>query len=273
MSIFFIVIVGVGWGVSLYLQSSIILYGVVAFVILIQITSYWKAHEVVIKITKAREINRGEYFDYWNSVENLCISLGAPMPKLYIIDDPSPNAFATGRNPEHSAIVVTSGLLEIMEKNELEGVLAHELAHIQNRDTLLMTATVVMFSIITILLDVLLHSAIFSGSDNRSPINFVIIIAAWILLPITLMIIRMAISRRREYQADATAAVYTRYPEGLASALEKIKNTAVPMKKVDSSTAHLFISDPIGKKKKLAKFAKLFDTHPPIDERISILRN
>ena len=274
MSIFFIIVVGISWGFSLYFQSQIILYVVVLIVVSLQIVSYWKSHEIVIKLTKARKITREEFFDYWNIVENLCIQLGVEMPALYVIDDPSPNAFATGRNPKHSAIVCTTGLLNIMDRSELEGVLAHELAHIQNRDTLLMTATVVMFSFVTIMLDILLHTFAFSDrSDVRSPLTIVIVLAAYILLPIVLMIIRLAISRRREYQADATAAIYTRYPEGLASALEKIEQTAVPMKKVDSSTAHLFISDPFGKKKKLAWASKLFDTHPPIQERISQLRS
>lgn len=272
MSIFLVVVIAVGWGASLYFNSPLILYVVVIFSILLNIASYWKSHDIVIKLTNAKPIKREDYFDYWNIVENLCIRLGVTMPSLYIIEDQSPNAFATGRSPKKSAIVVTRGLLEIMEKTELEGVLAHELAHIQNRDTLLMTSVVVLFGIVTIILDFLLHSIIWGGSREKHPIFIVVIIASYFLIPIILSLIRLAVSRRREYQADTTAALYTRYPEGLASALEKIKNSSSKsMKNANTSTAHLFISDPFLHKSKKIKFMRLFDTHPPIEKRIESL--
>lgn len=271
MSVFLIFVIAVGWGASLYFKSPSFLYIVVIIAVTINIVSYWKSHEVVIKLTNAKPISREEYFDYWNIVENLCISLGVPMPSLYIIEDKSPNAFATGRSPKKSAIVVTRGLIEMMEKNELEGVLAHELAHIQNRDTLLMTSVVVLFGIVTIILDFVLHSVAWGGSRDKGPWVIVIVVAAYILIPIILSLIRLAVSRNREYQADVTAALYTRYPEGLASALEKIKNFNVPMKNANTSTAHLFISDPFLHKPKTFKFMRLFDTHPPVEKRISAL--
>ena len=237
-------------------------------------------------MTRAREVTRDKYFEYWNAVENLCISIGAPMPKLYVIDDSSPNAFATGRSPKHSAIVVTKGLLDSMDKTELEGVLAHELAHIQNRDTLLMTSVVVLFGFVVILLDMILHLTVFGDDEEGGGVlMLVIILASYIVMPILLALIRLAISRKREFLADATAGVYTRYPEGLASALEKIGCIHKPMKHTSSATAHLFISDPSAsyavdkaddsvrsrRQSGRKKLFHLFDTHPPIPERVKAL--
>ena len=280
MGIFFIVVIGVGWFVSFSLNSPIILYIVVIFTLIININAYWNSHKIAIKLTRAKPITREEYFDYWNIVENLCISIGSPMPKLYIIEDQSPNAFATGRNPEHAAIVVTRGLLEMMERQELEGVLAHELAHIQNRDTLLMTSAVVLFGVVTLLLDIVLRMIVFGDDRNKHPAVLVIAVAAYIIIPIFLMVIKFAISRKREYLADATAGVYTRYPEGLASALKKIEQNTKPLKHANSATAHLFISDPFAdadhtkkqKKKGIGlSIHRLFETHPPIQKRIEAL--
>ena len=282
MSVFFIVVIAVAWFVSYFFESSLILYIIVPIIVLLNIGAYWKSDTIAIRLTRAKPITRETHFDYWNAVENLCISIGAPMPKLYVIDDSSPNAFATGRNPEHSAIVVTQGLLDMMEKPELEGVLAHELAHIQNRDTLLMTAVVVLFGVVTLLLDIVLHTTALFGDDSGrgNPVALIVIFLAYLIVPIVLSIIRLAISRKREFLADATAGVYTRYPDGLASALEKIGQVSKPMKHANSATAHLFISDPYatsdhpGKKKKGFGLSlhRLFDTHPPIEERVHALR-
>ena len=269
MSTFFIVVVGIAWIVSLY-TSPTVLYVIVGVVIVLQVVAYWRSHEIVIKMTGAREVTREEFFDYWNSVENLCIGTGLPMPRLYVIDDPSPNAFATGRSPEYSAICCTTGLLEVMNKTELEGVIAHELAHIANRDTLIMTVTVVLFSVITILLDIMVRIAL--TNENRSPAIVIVSIVAYTLLPIVLTCIRLAVSRQREFQADATAAIFTRYPEGLAAALTKIKESAMPMRKVNTAASHLFISDPLVKNRRFAWMSRLFDTHPPIDNRIAALQ-
>lgn len=287
MSLFLVFVIGVGWLASHYFQSPGILYIVTLIAVLINVFAYWNSDKIAVRLTRAREISREEYFDYWNMVENLCISIGAPMPKLYIINDSSPNAFATGRNPKHSAIVVTKGLLDIMDKTELEGVLAHELAHIQNRDTLLMTSVVVLLGFVVILLDILLHVTAFAGGDDDeggSPVMIIIILVAYLVMPLLLTLIRLAVSRKREFLADATAGVYTRHPEGLASALEKIGKHHQPMRHTSSATAHLFISDPFaayassnlrhrGSGQRIGgKFARLFDTHPPIPERVSALR-
>lgn len=282
----FIVVISVGWFASYVFGSPVILFFVVIFAIVLNVFAYWKSDSIAIRLTGAKEITRDEYFDYWNAVENICLSIGAPVPSMYVIDDPSPNAFATGRDPEHSAIVVTTGLLELMEKTELEGVLAHELAHIQNRDTLLMTSLVVMFGFVVILLEMVLRFSAFGGGDDRGRSGLVLIIAmlaAYLLIPVLMSVIRLAISRKREFLADATAGVYTRYPEGLASALEKIERVHKPMRRVSSATAHLFISDPSasyaprsGKathslKRRFGKVFHLFDTHPPIPDRVNAL--
>ena len=281
MGLFLMVVIGIAWFAAWHFQTPIILYIVVGIAIAVNITAYWRSDTVAIRLTRAKEITREEYFDYWNIVENLCISIGAPMPKLYIIEDMSPNAFATGRSPKHSAIVVTRGLLDMMDRAELEGVLAHELAHIQNRDTLLMTVAVVLFGIATILLDIILHASLSFGDRRNNWVVLAVIVIAYLTVPIVLTVIRMAISRKREFLADATAGVYTRYPEGLASALEKIGRHSEPMKHASSATAHLFISDPYGvsdhgggeqKKRGLGLgIHRLFDTHPPIQRRVEAL--
>ena len=290
MSLFLILVIGVGWLASVYFGSPGILYIVTLIAVSINIFAYWHSDRIAVRLTRAREISRDEYFDYWNAVENLCISIGVPVPKLYVINDTSPNAFATGRSPKHSAIVVTKGLLDVMDTVELEGVLAHELAHIQNRDTLLMTSVVVLFGFVVILLDMLLHVMAFGGGDDDeggSPLMFLVIIAAYFLMPLLLTLIRLAVSRKREFLADATAGVYTRHPEGLASALEKIGKIHQPMRHTSSATAHLFISDPFASyadshgsagmhrrrgQRLGGRFARLFDTHPPIAERVHALR-
>lgn len=287
MSLFLIFVIGVGWLASYHFGSPVILYLVILIAVLLNIFAYWNSDKIAIRLTRAQEITRDKYFDYWNAVENLCISVGVPMPKMYVIDDPSPNAFATGRSPKHSAIVVTKGLLDVMDKTELEGVLAHELAHIQNKDTLLMTSVVVLFGFVVILLDMILHFTVFGGDDEEGGgmMVLLIVLVSYIVMPILLTIIRLAISRKREFLADATAGVYTRYPEGLASALEKIGRVHKPMKHTSSATAHLFISDPSAsyavnradgsvrshRRSGRKKLFHLFDTHPPIPERVNAL--
>jgi heat shock protein HtpX len=197
---------------------------------------------------------------------------------VYIIDDPSPNAFATGRNPQHAVVAVSTGLLRILNRSELEGVVAHEMAHIGNRDMLVMTVAVVLAGFVAILADFLSRAFMFSGGDNRdrSPIFLILGIAGIILAPIAAQLIQLAISRKREYLADATGALLTRYPEGLASALEKISASHLPMQKVSHATAHLFISDPYGgetgRRSLGQRISNLFATHPPAAERIRLLR-
>ena len=209
--------------------------------------------------------------------ENLAITAGIPMPKMYVMHDSSPNAFATGRNPEHAAVAVTSGILNLLDRTELEGVLAHEFSHIGNRDMLVATVAVVLAGFVAIAADMLMRAMMFGGSDNenRNPVFLVMGIVGIILAPIAAQLIHLAISRKREYLADASGALLTRYPEGLASALEKISGAAHPMQHASHATAHLFISDPFadgGKRSIGQKVSGLFQTHPPAHDRIRRLR-
>lgn len=277
MSVFLVMVIAICYGVSWYMGNPIILYIGAAFALFTSVGSYWFSDKVVLKMTNAKPITHAEAPDLYNIVENLSITAGLPMPRVFIVEDPSPNAFATGRDPEHAVVAVTSGLLQILERNELEGVVAHELAHIGNRDMLVMTVAVVLAGFVAIVADVLTRSLIFGGGDsrNKSPIFLILGIAGIILAPIAAKLIQLAVSRKREYLADATGALLTRYPEGLASALEKISKHSQPMKKASHATAHLFISDPFQEKSKgiKQKLSGLFQTHPPAEDRIQKLRS
>lgn len=225
---------------------------------------------------KAKPVTREEYFDLWNITENLAITAGLPMPKLYIIEDSAPNAFATGRNKEHAVVAVTTGLLGILDRSELEGVIAHELAHIGNRDMLLSTVVVVMVGFITLLSDFFLRTARFGGNSRgkAGQVQAVVFIAGIILAilsPLIAKLIQLAVSRKREFLADASGALLTRYPEGLANALKKISATPINMRTANHATAHLFISSPFSGAKKESFLTKLFMTHPPVKERIYAL--
>jgi len=275
MGLFLVVIVGLGYFVSVYYSNPGILYVAVIFSLFMNVASFWWSDKIVLSMSKAREAKREEFFDFYTSAENLSIAAGLPMPKLYVIDDPAPNAFATGRDKNHAVVAVTIGLLQKLDKSELEGVIAHELSHIGNRDILLMSAVVVLVGFVSIISDMFLRSMWFGGGnrDNNNKAGGVLAIvgiALIILSPIIATLIKMAISRRREYLADASGALLTRYPEGLASALEKISNYNLPMKNTSNATAHLFISNPFGGK--ATAISNLFQTHPPIAERIKILR-
>lgn len=276
MTVFLVLVIAIGYAVSWYLESSIILYIAVAFALIMNIGSYWYSDKIVLRMTGARPVSREEHRELWNVVENLAITAGLPMPKVYIVNDPAPNAFATGRNPEHAVVAVTTGLLQILDRTELEGVIAHELSHVGNRDMLVMTVAVVLAGFIAILADFFMRAMIFGGgNDRKHPIFLVLAIVGIILAPIAAKLIQLAVSRKREYLADASGALLTRYPEGLASALEKISSYSRPMQKASHATAHLFISDPFGKGEKRSigqRIGGLFQTHPPAEERIRILR-
>lgn len=283
MTGFLLIIIAIGFGLSFVYGNSMLLYGAIAISLLMNIGAYWFSDSLVLSMANARRIEkREEYPDLWNTLENLCITAGLPMPKLYIIDDPAPNAFATGRNKDHAVVAVTTGLLPLLSKSELEGVLAHELGHIGNRDMLLQTVIVVFAGVISIIADLALRASLFGGQDERKGPAFLILgILAMILAPIAATIIRLAISREREFLADATSALITRYPEGLASALQKISNFHQPMKVQHAAIAHLFISDPMGindesearEGEKVSWIQKMFMTHPPVEERIARLLN
>ena len=271
MSLFFIIIIGIGFFVSQYYGNVNILYIFVIFSVVMNIVSYWYSDKIALSINHAKEIKEQDNQELWHIVENLAITAGLPMPKLYIIDDPAPNAFATGRNKEHAVVAVTTGLLQILEKNELEGVIAHELSHIGNRDILLSTVVVVLVGFISIIANMFMRSLFFGGGrdreENGGGIMVIIGIILSILAPIFATLIQLAISRKREFLADASGALLTRYPDGLANALIKISKYNRPMKYANEATAHLFISSPFSGK----KISNLFSTHPPVEARVKAL--
>ena len=232
---------------------------------------YFVASSLAMAMTGAKEIQKQDAPELWRTVENLAIASGVPMPKVYLINDPAPNAFATGRDPKHAIVGATTGLLEIMDKRELEAVMAHEMSHVQNYDIRVSMIAFGLVSAIGLLSDVALRMMFFGDSRDRNvhPMVYVLGLAVVILAPILAAITQMAISRQREYLADASGALMTRDSEGLASALGKLRDYGRPMQKQTTSTANLFLSDPL----KPGFFAKLFSTHPPIDERIARLRN
>ena len=232
---------------------------------------YFVASSLAMAMTGAKEIQKQDAPELWRTVENLAIASGVPMPKVYLINDPAPNAFATGRDPKHAIVGATTGLLEIMDKRELEAVMAHEMSHVQNYDIRVSMIAFGLVSAIGLLADVALRMMFFGDSRDRNvhPMVYILGLAVVILAPLLAAITQMAISRQREYLADASGALMTRDSEGLASALGKLRDYGRPMQKQTTSTAKLFLSNPL----KPGFFAKLFSTHPPIDERIARLRN
>ncbi len=278
MAMFLAIVVAIGYGIAWYLGDPSILYIAIIFALLMNVGSYWFSDKLVLSMTGAKPITLQEAPELYRIVENLSITAGLPMPKVYIIEDSAPNAFATGRDPEHAVVAATTGLLRILDKNELEGVMAHEMAHIGNRDMLVMTVAVVLAGFVAILADVFSRSLMLGGGDgrDRNPIFLILGIVGIILAPIAAQLIKMAISRKREYLADASGALLTRYPEGLASALEKIAALHQPMRRASHATAHLFINDPFsdGRARSFGgRINGLFATHPPVEERVRLLRN
>jgi heat shock protein HtpX len=275
ISFFLLFIIGLGWVFSYQFNSPIILIIAVIFSSLMSFTSYWYSDKIVLRMSQAKEINKADNLELYRLVENLCITAGLPLPRIYIINEMSPNAFATGRDPEHAVVAVTRGLLEKLDRSEIEGVLAHELSHIGNRDILLQTVVVVLVGLVALISDWFLRFSFWGGRSRNSRndgklglIMLIIGIALAILSPLIGALIQMSISRKREFLADASGALLTRYPEGLARALEKISQDKTPLKIANKATAHLYISNPFKGK----KISKLFMTHPPVEERIRALR-
>ncbi len=273
-TLFFVAIIALGWVFSRIYANPGILVIAVLFSSVTSFISYWYSDKIVLAISRAKEINHEEYREFYHVVENLSIAAGLPMPKVYLIDELSPNALATGRDPKHAVVAVTRGLLEKLDRSELEGVIAHEMSHIGNRDILLSTVVVVLVGFAALLSDFFMRSMFFGGfgrDRNKSDgggILMLIGIALAILSPIAAMLIQMAISRKREFLADASGGLLTRYPEGLARALEKISKDQTPLRIANKATSHLWFSSPkIGK-----SIGGLFMTHPPIEERVKRLR-
>ncbi len=281
MALFVLLIAGLAELIALalgggYIAGIFVLAGAGLYVTI----SYFAASSVILGISQAREIRKEDNPDLYNIVENLCIGSGLPMPRIYIIDDTAPNAFATGRDPRHASIAVTSGLLQKMDKLELEGVIAHELSHVKNYDIRVMTLVVVLVGVVALISDFMLRFTWF-GSGRRpgnrgkgeglgGAIILAALLVAAILAPIAAVLMQMAISRGREYLADSSGALLTRYPDGLARALEKIASDKEPLEVANKATAHLYIANPLKGHESWAN--NLFATHPPIQERIRRLR-
>lgn len=256
----------------LFLGIGLVISGVAGF------TSYYYSDKVILTMSKAKQIAKKDNPELYRIVENLCIGQGVPMPRIYIIDDSALNAFATGRDPKHGVICFTTGILETLNKAELEGVTAHELSHIKNFDIRLMSIIVVLVGLVALLADFFMRSLWWQGSDNdnRNSSNSVFLligIALAIISPLIATLIQLSVSRKREFLADASGALLTRYPEGLASALEKISKDKEPLEVANNATAHLYIANPFKGKRVHNWLSGLFNTHPPIEERIKILRS
>lgn len=265
-------VAGLGWLFSQYAggQPSIF-YGTIIGSIIYAAITYFAGAKMALAVNGARQISKRDNPRLWRTVENLSITDGLPMPKVYIMNDPSPNAFATGRDPKHSAVCTTTGLLEIMNDSELEAVLAHEMGHVKNYDIRVSMIAFALTAVISLLADIMLRMTWFRGDDregNNNQLFFLLGIVAAILAPIIATLIQLAISRQREYLADATSALTTRYPEGLISALQKLQTTGTTLQKQNTSTAHLFFANPL----KGHSLAGLFSTHPPIQDRIARLK-
>ncbi|MDP3882452.1 MAG: M48 family metallopeptidase [Candidatus Staskawiczbacteria bacterium] len=275
---FLVFIIAIGWLFSYLLNDSAILYFAVFLSIFTSFGSYWWSDKIVLAMYNARPIEKKDNPELYRVVENLCITAGLPLPRIYVLPELQPNAFATGRNAKHAVVAVTRGLLNRLDKKELEGVIAHELSHIGNKDMLLMTVVAILAGIVAIIANLFFRISFWGGgrrSDNKGNAGAILIIlgiVAAILAPIAATLVQLAISRKREFLADADGALLTRYPEGLASALEKISSDPTPMKVKNDASASLFIDSPYKGKQKTNWFIKLFMTHPPMEERIRALR-
>lgn len=285
MLAFLVFIIGIGFGLSYYMDAPEILFFAVLISIVMNVWAYWFSHKTVIRMTGAKPADPKQYSELYNLTENLAITAGLPMPKLYIVNDDAPNAFATGRNEKHAAVAVTTGLLSMLERDELEGVIAHELSHIGNKDMLIGTIAVVLVGVVSIVARMVLHGSFGGGGGSRRSSNnggggggllgLILMIVGIVIAPLLATMLRLGISRKREFLADASGALLTRYPEGLARALEKISTYDRPMRRTSEATSHLFFADPhyVKPTQKVGFFACMFMTHPPVYERVKALRD
>ena len=273
IGLFLLFIIGLGWLFAYIYNSPAILIIAVVIAIAQAFVSYWWGDSIALSLSHAQEVKRSDNKELHRVVENLAITAGLPKPKIYLIPDGAPNAFATGRDPKHASVAVTAGLLQMLDKEELEGVIAHELSHIGNRDSLLMVVVVVLVGVVAIASNLFYRVGFFGGfgDDDSGGNNGVVLLVGLILAilaPLAATLIQLAISRKREFMADANGALLTRYPEGLADALKKISKYQRPMRFANDATALLYITNPTQKRSFLAG---LFDTHPPVEERIKAL--
>lgn len=273
-AVLLLVFIGLLWGFAYVLSKAYgnpgLLFIIGLFSLSYAVFSYFGGARIALAVNGAKQIQKKDDPRLWRIVENLSIAEGLPMPKVYIMNDPAPNAFATGRSPEKSAVCATTGLLQIMDDKELQGVMAHELGHVKNYDMRVNTVAFALVGIISMIADFFWYISVFGGDDRRegNSLFAVLAIVAVILAPIAASLIQLAISRRREYLADATGALTTRYPEGLASALEKIEKTGSATRKQNTATAHMFFANPL----RSGTVVGLFSTHPPVEARIIALR-
>jgi heat shock protein HtpX len=278
-SLFLIFIIGIGYLFSYIYDNTSILIFAALFSVLMSWISYYYSDRIALSISGAKKIEKSDAPNLYNTVENLTITAGLPIPDIYVIPDQAMNAFATGRDPEHASIAVTSGLLQALDKTELEGVIAHELSHVKNRDILLQTVVVTLVGLVALASRFFLRFSFFGGGNRRDSgqaglVLFLVGIALAILAPISVKLIQLAISRKREYLADASGALLTRYPKGLASALSKISQDQNQLRTANEATAHLFVANPFKKKeggKESSWLVGLFATHPPVEARIKKL--
>lgn len=281
MAGFFMFIMLVGYVFSYAMDDQVILFFAVGLSVVMSFVSYWYSDKIVLAMSSAKEVKFEDNKELYRLVENLCITAGLPVPKIYIIIDTAPNAFATGRDPEHAVIALTTGIIQKLERSELEGVIAHELSHIGNRDILIATIVTVLVGVVVLLADWFRRWTFWGGGRKRSDSKdggfaaaiMIIAIILSILAPIFAYMMQFAVSRKREFLADADGALLTRYPEGLARALEKISADQEPLEAANRATAHLYIASPFKEgQKKRGFFSKAFMTHPPVEERIAALR-
>ncbi len=269
--IFFIILIGLIGGVFAYIFQDwwVVIY-VITFATIYAVIQYFAAGNIAMAMTGAHEIKKSDNPKLYNAVENLTIAAGLPMPKVYVIDDPAPNAFATGRDPQHAMVAATTGLLDIMDKSELEAVMAHELSHVKNYDIRVSMITFGLVCVVGLLSDIGLRMMVFSDNDDdRSPVGAIMMVVTAIFAPLIASLAQLAISREREYLADASAINLTHYPEGMVNALKKLETHSRPMKRQNPATEALYINNPLKK----GAISNLFSTHPPIEKRIERIEN
>lgn len=272
MAVFVGLVGAIGWAISyVYSGNTSMAYWIVGAAVVYAVIQYFLASKLAVAMTGAKQIEKKDNPRLYRIIENLAITNGMPTPKVYVIDDPAPNAFATGRDPRHAVVAATTGIMEVMDDRELEAVMAHEMSHVRNYDIRVSMIAFGLVSAIGVLSDLAFHMFFFSDrrDNNTNPIVLIVGVVLIILAPIIAAMIQMAISRQREYLADASGVMATRDSEGLASALEKLQHYGRPLKHQNTASAHLFFNNPL----KPSAFSKLFSTHPPLEDRIARLRN
>jgi heat shock protein HtpX len=270
MFVFLLFVGALAWLFGQYAGNPGLTYGIIVGGAIYALIMYFAGSKLSLAVNGAQEIQKKDNPRLWRIIENLAITDGLPMPRVFIMNDPSPNAFATGRNPQNSAVCATSGLLEIMDDDELQGVFAHELGHVKNYDIRVSMIAFALAAVVSLIADIIIRMTWFRDDERENnQLIMILAIVAAIIAPIVATLIQLAISRKREYLADATGALTTRYPEGLISALEKLKTTGRPLRRQNTSTAHFFFANPL----KGHSVTNLFSTHPPLDDRIKRLRD